>query len=362
VSDRIGARSSVRRGPPPTIALLLLLIGLIGSVARHAHAEVRVSPPPGWSADAAAPPGARAEARAWADATGLELTQVVAPDENDDFMENLVVLHDRRPLSPAALEGDEQGLTTVNELAGELFDVAGSPTVNEAVSRGQALIRRARWQQRGVTWDMLLVPSGSEHAVVLLKTRTANHSLHGDLIDDIVAGLSGVASPIVEFPRNTWRWVSWLTWLVVGVLAHVGALRWSDRTDDHATASRRAALTLVVLAAAASWLVYAVLDDRVASLTLARTSPFHVALETLLGGITGAGLLVVVGRVLGTGAERVDSAPRTGTFAVDPRPAVRRASAVGPAQPAARSPVPRPLGPNADAELGAASRDENPQL
>ncbi len=348
---RSGLRFCLRRH-----LLAAALTSAIAVAPGSVLAEVRAPTPAGWVADAAAPRPALAEADAWASATGLEVTQIAAPDEDDAFVESLVVLHDRRPLHPDALADETVALSILDELALQIFEPPDPATSHALVSVGDSVVLQARWQVGAATWDLVLAPAGAEHALIVLKTRSAAASLRGDLIDEVVSELEGVSAPIAAFPLATFRALLIGFSLGLGVIAHLLMLSMGPLRGDHLGASRRSSLVMVILTLLATGIVYASLGDSALPLSLAGTSRMGVALETLGAGMAIAILLSLLGRVMGGRPTRVDSAPKTGAFSPDAPPPLEPR----PDRPADRpgSPVPRTLGATADADVGQMHRDD----
>jgi hypothetical protein len=338
----------------PILALALML------AARVAWADVTVPTPNGWSADANASRAALDEAEDWASATGLEVRQVASPKEADDFVENLVVLLDRRPLRPDVLGRDDLALATLAELGGAIFDTSAAPTSQTSFEIGGTTGVRARWEVDGVTWDLVLVPSGSEHALIVLKTATADESLHGDLIEDVAAGIDGASAPISPFPLATWRWALLPVWLLIAAVSHGMALRRGDHAGDQLSASRKSSMIVIVLAVVLTGVTYVALSGMDVELQLVGTNATRVALETLGAGMLAAAALFVLGRMGGAGPGRVESAPRTGVFSAEvPATPAPMAATPGDKPRTEKSPVPRQLGPDADADVGAFHRGSN---
>lgn len=329
-------------------------------VVPAAWADVSVPTPSGWASDANASRAALEEAEEWASATGLEATQVASPNESDAFMENLVVLLDRRPLRPEVLENEGTALAVLTDLADEIFDASAEPTSSAMFDTADTHAMRARWEVGDTIWDLVLVPAGAEHAIVVLKTRAANRSLHGDLIEDIAADLAGASAPIAAFPLTTWRWSLLGFWLLVAAVSHMIALRRIDHAGDQHAASRMSSIIVTGIAIVATGVTYAALGGKTVALELSGTSTQSLALEMLGAGLLAAFALVVLARFTRRRPERVESAPRTGVFSSEvpttgpagEAQSPRGSSAASPQ----KSPVPRPLGPSADADVGAFHR------
>lgn len=353
----------VRWSSQPALRLLVFAaaVGTCLWATDAAAGEITVQAPAGWDVDAQAPREALREADEWASTAQLEVTQVASPSDEDAFIENLVVLRDLRPLHPAVLDDEAASLATLADLSSSIFDSSADPESAEFVDSGSSRLFTARWIVDGVTWDVALAPSSTEHALIVLKTRRADKSLYDDLFDEVVASTQGVEPPIKPFAQATWRWTFLLVWLVLAGVAHGVSLALGSAYRAHLAASRRASTALIGLAIVVAVIVYLVLGGRAVSLELAGTSAMAVAVETLAGGLAAAGLLILLGRVLGGDEGRVESAPKTGVFSTDtaPRPTPASPSSPNaisnpssnPSGPAAASPVPRQLGPDADADL-----------
>jgi hypothetical protein len=321
------------------------------------RAEVTVSTPAGWQTSGQVPQAALAEADGWASATQLEVSHVSAPDHSENPEEILVVLRDSRPLHPRLFEDADAASETLADLVSNIFDASGAPEAEAIVDVGDARVITAQWIIEGMRWDVALVPAGAEHALLVMRTRASESSLYRGLFDDLVSGLEGVMAPVAPFPRTTWRWLTIGILLSLALVAHLVWLGLSDQYRDHLGASRRAASTTIVLSVVGAGTIYALLGDQEVALELANSSRTGLAIETLVVGLAAGGLLTVVGRRIGSGQGRVDSAPKTGAFSGEAAPAA-------PSQGSGSNPVPKPLGPEADADVGDFHRssDDNPIL
>lgn len=290
------------------LAIASLSLALAGPPFAGPAAAAGIATPRGWTDDPE--PRARARVSTWLE-TGARALVVLSPSTRDDYAEVLTVLELPGPFDLDAPRIDElrravpARLGALDEASVEVDAIADAPASVRGRGRGG-----------GSVYEAVLVPNGATRTLVVLEVRADELPLYESTMDAALAGLTGIAPPIVPFATAPWRWTTILAWSVVTTGALVAALRWRPFGADARTIGRVLALVGLVACAVTGAFLWTALHDRSLQMVLAGLSPTTFTAELVSYGLLAAIACWVVGAIAGRGESgRVESAPRTGAFA-----------------------------------------------
>ena len=292
----------------------LLVVFWLVSMATIAQAAVRTDrTPTGW--DAAPRAEARERAEGWASTLGARLQQTFGTRTEDEFVETLAVLE-----LPGVMKV-EDGLDPTAELSRALEPLlAGEPSEVEMSSEGTTPIITGEWAEGDVTYEVAVASAGPMRGVVILAVQSSEATLYGQVFEEFLGGITGLASPIAPFDHAQWQWGSAIGWVLFVGLCTLLVSSTGLGSEGPEASGRVVALVCVAVALIGAGLAYMVLADEEARLALAGLDRSLLAVEFAAIGLVLALTAWGLGRIRERSVSRVESAPAGGAFAGRPAP------------------------------------------
>lgn len=290
------------------VAFALVLASATTSAAPPARSVVGV--PVGWTDDA--DPRARARVEAWrAETPGAKTLAVLSTRTVDEFAETLAVFELPGPFDMSASADDELRRALPKSFAPP--DDASITT--DVITTAPASVRGRGESSDGVAYDAMLVPSGQMRRLVVVEVRTHERPLYDTAMNEALAGLTGIAAPIVPFDATRVRATTIVAWIVGTALALVVAMWRRPFGASARTIGRVLAMACVVLAALTAAFAWSPLEARSGELRLAGISATTLTAELVTYGLLAAVCCWITGLVIGRNEGPVASAPTSGAFA-----------------------------------------------
>lgn len=283
-------------------------------LALPASAAITVPTPAGWNGDIEVGPEARALAEQWAHALSGDIVAVRSTRGEDDHLEVIAAVRQADVVNAKRLRVEDKAVEEVREAVAALFDSSGPVAESELLSIDGVPAVRARWANDGQVWDVVLVPEGTHRVVLIMKARADEMVFYDATFREVVNGLRGAESPVEPLPRNRWRLIGSIVLLVLGLGLFGIMIATGDVAGDYEGAGRRAATAQLVVSALVFAVAFALLTQRADQVVATGASVPMVAGELLAVGLAISGLLLLLGRLLDSGPQRIKSAPDVGTF------------------------------------------------
>lgn len=309
--------------------LFLALLAVMAHV-RIAQAGVTVPTPAGWTRTNV-PKALRARADAWAAGGGGRVLVVMTPRGRADLADNaeilaVIELADALP-DDAVAEGGPGRTPALRAAAADLLDLDEDPErdAREALPDDLAMIR-GRWSLDSEIIRVALVPSGQNHAAIVMSTSPRSDVLFAAAFDEVLDQVEGANAGIVPFPRERWRAVAVALWIVAAI-GTVLLVRAASSQASGRQVGQRAALVLVSLSGLVGTVSYFATTNQEVALAAAGVSRAWFTTELATPGMLLGVLAWIGGTIVESRSSPIDSAPTGGTFAER----TRGAGAAGPA-------------------------------
>ncbi|MEM6291177.1 MAG: hypothetical protein AAGA54_07920 [Myxococcota bacterium] len=292
---------------------LLVMLWLV-SMATIAQAAVRTNrTPTGW--DAAPRAEARERAERWASTLGARLQQTFGTRTEDQFVETLAVLEIPGVMNVGEQLDPEAELSRALE---PLFD--GEPSSVDVSSEGTTVLITGEWVEGDITYEVAVASAGPMRGVIILAVRSSEASLYGQVFEEFLGGITGLASPIAPFDHARFQWSTAIGWALFFGLCTLVVSTTGLGAGGPEDAGRIVALVCVVVALIGAGIAFVLLADEEGRLALAGLDRSLLAVE-----FAGIGLLLAaaswgIGRLRARTVSRVESAPTGGAFAGRPAP------------------------------------------
>ncbi|HET6586123.1 MAG TPA: hypothetical protein VFG69_21845, partial [Nannocystaceae bacterium] len=240
---------------------------------------------------------------------GARALAVLSTRTPDEFAETLAVIELLGAFDTTAPAADELRRALPASFAAPQ-DIATDVVANAPLS-----VRGRGESSTGSTYDAVLVPSGQMRRLVVVEVRADEAVLYEDAMDEALAGLTGMAAPIVAFDASRVRTIAIVGWMVVTALALAFAMWRRPFGAGARTIGRVLAGACLILAALTAALAWTPLAAHGAELRLAGISATTLTAELLTYGLLAAVACWIAGFVLGRTEGPVASAPTSGAFA-----------------------------------------------
>lgn len=287
----------------PSFAVALLLVP--GPV----WAALRVPAPAGWDRGSMVPPQTFADAESLAQRSGSVLIDVFAGPGQDDYVESVVVLERAEPLDPDALADAEAARIVATEWAQAWVDEPGELEIS-LVDRNETTTIEASFEADGVTWMLLIAPTGATTGAVVVRGQADELALYRRTFREVFETTEGAEPPVEPIDRGRSRMIAIFAWLLGGAAAGGVGLSTAPVGGDLRHASRRAAIILAGAATFAAAVLVFVFLGKVDAVKAGGASPIGFGLELAAYGLALAGAAFAVS-VFGPEPKRIQSAPDT---------------------------------------------------